>query len=168
MPEPIPDPISDDESRRLLREFLRQVEKLFGDLAQNPGRALPGRHHESMSAAWESVKPEFNIAINALQPPDPNTIVTQLKQRGLTGPQLVFKLAVFRHAREKLMDHGTPKAGQEKGRGWWARFRGFFTSTLKAADVILGSLAEVIPVVGAIKEFKESVESAVELGEADK
>jgi len=26
----------------------------------------------------------------------------------------------------------------------------------------------MIPVVGAIKEFKESVESAVELGEADK
>jgi hypothetical protein len=65
------------------------------------------------------------------------------------------------------MDHGTAVYGQQKRRRRWTRWRDLFTSALKAADVILDSLS-AIPGVGveAIKEFKESVEAGVELGEA--
>jgi hypothetical protein len=164
------DSISNAEARRLLREFLRQVEKLLKDLVENPRPAIPGRHHESMSAAWTEVQGNFNIAINALNPTDPGMIATledELQSRGLTGPQLIFKLNVFRHALENLLDHGTAKYGQEQRKKprWWARFLGFFTRALKAADVILDSL-KTVPGVEQIKEFKEAVESGAELGEA--
>jgi len=65
------DSISNEEARRLLREFLRQVEKLLQDLVENPRPAIPGRHHESMSAAWTDVQRNFTIAITALSPTDP-------------------------------------------------------------------------------------------------
>lgn len=168
------DSISDEEARRLLVEFLRQVEKVLQDVVENPRPTIPGRHHESMSAAWTDVKGNFTLAINALSPTDPNAISTledDLRKRGLTGPQLIFKLNVFRHARENLLDHGTAKYGQEqrKKRWWFARFFRFFSGALKAADVVLDSLAGV-PGVGlaveAIKEFKEAVDSGADLGEA--
>lgn len=46
------------------------------------------------------------------------------------------------------------------------RLRRLLKPVLKTADVILGSLAKAIPVVEIIKEYKDSVESGVELGEA--
>jgi hypothetical protein len=164
MPNGTSDSISDDESLRLLRQFLRQVEKILADLSENPRPAIPGRFHESMNAAWSVVRPKFNIAIEKLQMIPANDIITPLDECGLLGPQLVFKLSIFQHARDKLMDHGTPKEGQQKKRRWWMRWLDLFKPTLKAADVILGSLAKVLPVVEAIKEYKESLESGVELG----
>jgi hypothetical protein len=170
------DSISDEEARRLLREFLKQVEKLLQDVVENPRPAIPGQLHESMSAAWTEVQGKFATAITGLSTTDSNVLGTlhnELQMRGLTGPQLIFKLDVFRHAHQKLSNHGTAKYGQEqrKKRGWFARFCGFFTGALKAADVILDSLTGV-PGVGlaveSIREFKEAVESGVELGEAVK
>ena len=166
MPEEMPEPISDEESLRLLREFLRQVEKLLSDLAEYPRPAIPGQHHDSMNAAWTVVRPNFKIAIDELQMPAASSIVPRLQYLGLMGPQLTFKISVFQHARDELMDHGTPKEGQQRKRRWWMRWRRFFKPVLKTADVILDSLAKAIPVVDIIKEYKESVESGVELGEA--
>jgi hypothetical protein len=154
------EPISDDESRGLLREFLRQLKKLLQDLVDNPRPAIPGRHHESMTDAWHDVSVSFDTAINALQPA---TVTAELQPRGLTGPQLIFKISVFQHARDRLLDHGTAAYGQQKKRRWWALFRRLFTGTLKAGDVILDSLG-LIPGIDAIKEFKGSVESGLELG----
>lgn len=85
--------------------------------------------------------------------------MVQLEQFGLTGPELVFKLSIFQHACDELIDHGTPKDGQQRKRRWWKRRLGLFKPAPKAADVILGSLAKVLPVVEAIKEYKESVEA---------
>ncbi|UEM08995.1 hypothetical protein J4G43_030115 [Bradyrhizobium barranii subsp. barranii] len=168
------DSISDEEARRLLVEFLRQVEKVLQDVVENPRPTIPGRHHESMRVAWNDVKGKFTVAIGALSPTDPIAIETlegELRDRGLTGPQLIFKLNVFRHARENLLDHGTAKDGQEQRKKprWFARFFRFFSGTLKAADVLLDSLAAV-PGVGLavwpIKEFKEAIDSGADLGEA--
>ena len=164
MPEPI-EPISPEESLRLLREFLRQVEKLLSELAEYPRPAIPGRHHESMNAAWTVVRPTFKIAIDALQMPAASNIMARLDALGLIGPQLTFKLSVFHHARDELMDHGTPKEGQQRKRGWWTRLCRLLKPVLKTADVILDSLAKAIPVVEIIKEYKKLVESGVELGE---
>jgi len=162
----MPEAISDDESLRLLREFLRQLKAILADLAEYPRPAIPGRHHETMKAAWSEVQPKFTAASNELRPPQSTNHISKLKEVGLMGPQLTFKLSIFQHARDELLDHGTPKDGQQKKRRWWKRFCRLFKPALKAADVILGSLAGVIPVVEAIKEYKESVESGVELGGA--
>jgi hypothetical protein len=161
------EPISTEEALRRLREFMRQLEKLLADLAENPGRAVPGRHHEAMHAAWVAVKPKFNDSIRALKEiSEEGNIIVKLQQSGLTGDELVFKLSIFRHAHDELLDHGPTKDVEPGNLPWWNRFRDLLTSTLKAADVILGSLAGVFPVVvEPIKEYKEAVESSVELGQ---
>jgi hypothetical protein len=92
------DSISNAEARRLLRELLRQLEKLLQEVVESPRPAIPGRHHESMSAAWTDVQGKFSVAINALNPTDPNAVAPleeALQERGLTGPQLIFKLSIF-------------------------------------------------------------------------
>src|SRR5947199_9098105 len=103
MAEDIATPVSDEESLRLLREFLRQVEKMLADLDEYPRPAIPGRHHESMKAAWTDVRPSFNTAVNALQMTAASDVRPTLKESGLTGHQLVFKLAIFRPASDRLL-----------------------------------------------------------------
>jgi hypothetical protein len=85
---------------------------------------------------------------------------------GLLGHQLVFKLSIFQHARAELLDHGTLRDAEPSNLPWWKRWRDLFKPTLKAANVILGSLAKVVPILEPIKEYKESAESGVELGQA--
>ena len=83
--------------------------------------------------------------------------------RGLVGAELVFKLEVFAHARDRYLDHGGPKKGRSRGRRWWSRWRRLLAPTLDAADAILGSLGAVFPGVEAIKDYKDSVEVGIEL-----
>jgi hypothetical protein len=163
-PPPPPERIPDDEALRLLREFLRQLEKLLSEVVKNPGLASPGRHGEKMSHAWDSVRLEFVAARRALNP-KVGKFISPLSDAGLTGPQLVFKLSIFNHAYDELMDVGIPKEdAPPKKQRWWRRL---FKPVLSAADVILGSLAKVgIPGAEVIQEFKEAVESGTELIDA--
>src|SRR5205823_1159525 len=149
----ISESISNEESLRRLREFLRQVESMLADLVEHPRPVIPGRYHESMNAAWSAVRVNFKTATDALQMPRASNIRPKLEQFGLTGPQLVFKLSIFQHARDELMDYGTAKDGQQRKRRWWKRWLGLFKPALKVADVILGSLVAVLPVLEAIKEY---------------
>ena len=161
-----PEPISNEESLRLLREFLHQMETMLAVVAEHPRSIIPGRHHENLKAAWGEVRPKFSQAIEALRMPAASNRLPDLQNAGLTGAQLVFKLSIFQHARGELFEYGMPKEGQQRKRRWWERWLDRLKPALKAANVILGSLAKVMPVVEAIKEFKESVESGIELGSA--
>jgi hypothetical protein len=163
----MPDEISDEESLRRLREFLHDVQRLLRQIHDRPRRIIPGRHREAMDGAWESLQPKFEAAIAALSPGTTSNVVPTLRLRGLVGAELVFKLQVFGHARDRYLDHGGPKKGRSRGRRWWSRWRRLLTPTLKAADVILGSLGSVFPGVEAIREYKETVEAGIELGEDD-
>jgi hypothetical protein len=159
----VPDDISDDESLRRLREFLRQIQRLFQQINDHPWRVIPSRHHDRLHAAWESLQPKFESVLAALSPATTTNIVPTLRLRGLVGPELVFKLEMFAHARDRYLDHGGPKKGRTRGRRWWSRWRRRLGPTLDAADVILGSLGSVFPGVEAIREYKESVEVGIEL-----
>ncbi len=147
-----------DEARRRLREFLDQLKTLLDDFVKSP-RAVPGRFHESMKAAWKEIEPKFEDADKELDS-NASALSNNLETQGLAGPQLIFKLSVFRHARDELADH-TARSTLLQDDRWWNRWRGLFKYTLKAADVILGSLAKVVPVLEPIKEFKEALETAV-------
>ena len=164
MPEP--EQISDDESLRLLREFLRQLKLLLHDAVENHGLAIPGRHHENVWRIVVTIEREFDSAIAALRPPKAgvNQYLSALKGVGLTGPQLEFKISIFNHAYGELMDAGIPpKDAKPKRQRWWRRL---FRPVLKAADVILGSLAKAgIPGIEIVKEFKETIEAGTELVE---
>jgi hypothetical protein len=158
------DPISDDEGLRRLRQFLREVHKLLRQIDAYPPRAIPRRHHGPMHAAWEALQPRFESALAALQPSTTSNVVPNLRQRGLAGDELVFKLELFAHARDLYLDHGTPKRGRSRGRRWWSRWRRRLLSTFGAADVVLCGLGSLLPAAEAIKAYRDAVEVALKLG----
>lgn len=159
----MPEPPSDSESYRLLREFLETLRDLLDGVVQEPSGVIPGRHHARMRAAWEEVKPKFQLVIRELGPKIDVGKARRLKEAGLTGAQLQFKLSIFSHAHDSLLDQRRPTDPEPKAprRRFWSRL---FDRTLKAADVILGSLAAIFPPAEAIKEFKESTEAGAKLG----
>ena len=156
--------ISEEEALRRLREFLRRIEYLLADLVEHPRPALPGRHHESMRLAWDATRENFAFAIRALASEMDFELLPKLREVSLVGDALVFKLSVFEHPYNELLDHGLASDGEPRATRWWQIWRKLFNRTLRAADVILGSLAKVLPVVEAITEYKEAIESGVELG----
>jgi hypothetical protein len=158
------DEISDEEALRRLRDFLRDVHRLLRQIHDHPPPLLHGRHHEAMGAAWEALQPRFDLAIAALAPSTTTNIVPNLRLRGLGGDELLFKLALFGHARDRYLDHGSPRKGRSRGRRWWRRWRRRLAPTLRAASVILAGLGSLFPAVEAIREHQESVEVALELG----
>lgn len=158
-----PNQIDETESLRRLRVFLDQLEGLLDDVAKNPRPAIPGRCHASMQAAWIEVQPVFVQASTQLQFSNPS-IIDELNKQGLIGAQLVFKLTVFEYRHGKLLDHGTAAEGKKKKRSWWRRWLDLFKPTLKAADVVMGSLAKAVPILEPVKEYKEAVESGADLG----
>ena len=159
----MPDEISDEESLRRLREFLRDVQRLLRQIHDRPRRVIPGRHHDRMSAAWESLQPKFESVFAALAPSSTANVVPTLRLRGLVGAELVFKLEVFAHARDRYLDHGPPKKGRSRGRRWWARWRELLAPALDAADTVLAGLSAVFPGVEAVREYKDALESAMAL-----
>jgi len=159
----VPDEISDEESLRRLREFLRDVQRLLGQIADRPQRVIPRRHRDRMGAAWESLQPKFELVFAALAPSSTANVVPTLRLRGLIGAELVFKLEIFAQARDRYLDHGAPKKGGGRGRRWWARWRELLEPTLRAADVVLGGLGGVFPGVEAIREFEAALTAAMDL-----
>lgn len=167
----MPLPLTDDESIRRLRDFVEQLRILLDQLTNYYGSLIPGRHQESMQAAWMSVQPKFAELDQVLTTPfkgaRADSRMADLKRMGLTGDELRFKLSIFNHARDELRDrlrHSEERPGLLK-RGWRTLGK-LLKQTLSAADVILGSLASALPLspAEAIKEFKEAAESGLELG----
>jgi hypothetical protein len=158
------DPISDDEGLRRLRHFLREVHQLLRQIDKRPPRAIPRRHHGRMHAAWEALQPRFESALAALEPSTTSNVVPNLRLRGLAGDELVFKLELFAHARDRYLDHGSPRKGRSRGRRWWSRWRRRLTTALAAADVILAGLGSLLPAVEAITAYRDAVEVALSLG----
>lgn len=163
----MPESISNDESLRRLREFLRQLEELLAELTEHPAVLIPGRHHDPMKAAWVSVRPKFPMLVKQLETTAASNVIPALKTAGLLGDELIFKLSIFDHARDELRDSlasrtEAPREGLLK-RGWRALGK-LWKRALEAGDVILGSLASVLPPAEAIKEYKEAAESGLELG----
>jgi len=160
-----------EEQIRRLSEFMRQLEALLEAVVRNPENIIPGRHHDAMQDAWAEVRPRFaKIKLT-------RNLKAQLEEVGLVGPTLRFELAVFSHARDELLDHAPElfssraswkQPQPQKPVGWWMRLRRLFRRSLKAADVVLGSLG-TIPVFGmpaeAIKQFKEGVEECVAMSD---
>jgi hypothetical protein len=140
---PAPDP------RNELRAFVFELQDLLQAIVENQ-ELIPSARLGDVQRAWESVQPRFSELIAALD--GPNIPLEQLEQHGLTGDELNLKRRGFRG---RLFAWGR-RINQD-----WVR------SVLRWADTILGSLATVFPVAGAIKEFKESIENLIEDSVAD-
>src|SRR6058998_1991570 len=97
----MPEQISQDEELRRLRQFLEQLQSLLAAVVDRPLNIIPGRHHETMRAAWNELSPAFgglSATINLASRP-------QLERVGLVGFKLQFELGVFEHSRSELFDH---------------------------------------------------------------
>ncbi len=106
-----------------------------------------------------------------------------LETHGLTGTQLWMKMRLFqilgdaldailegsssrRHPEESGRRRRPAESIQRRTRFWTAfgrRLRGIVKPFLDYSNSILDSLVEVIPIAGAVKEFKESVEAAIDI-----
>lgn len=144
-------PLGDD--RRSLVNFVSEVQELLGNTVADPSRWFPTELHEPLQSAWEEVTPSFDMAGRYLtEPPDASLLEAQLAHVGLTGGQLRLKRTGWERARDAFRERFTKRA-LGRALGW--------------ANIILGSLAGLIPGGDAIKEYKEAVEQAVEDAEAD-
>lgn len=76
-----------------------------------------------------------------------------LEEHGLTGYELQRKLNIFYRTRDLFLKKYN-KAAISIARGFAKRF-------FDAMDVILDSLASVLPPLGAVKEFKNSIEVVI-------
>ena len=121
MPEPLPPP----EELRRLTEFVWYLHAIMQAVVQPPHGILRGRHHDVLSAAWAEVKPTFEELARALGAAPP--IRQRLGQLGLTGFRLQLELAIFDHARLRLLDHApeffvleTPLPVAEPSRSSWS------------------------------------------------
>ncbi|HZD69849.1 MAG TPA: hypothetical protein VFA45_13360 [Actinomycetes bacterium] len=137
-----------DELRRILRDLREQLEQI----THAPGEMLRDDLRSPAEAAFQEVAAAFNRADEALgdesldQPTEPGG-PTPLESAGLSGASLQFKSRGVRGALARWVRDRTP--------GALRRFLGW-------NNVILGSLATIIPPMEPIKEFKESVERAVD------
>jgi len=55
----IPQPISNEDELRRLREVLRQVYELLQSTVYHPQNILSGRHHELLRLGWNEVTEHF-------------------------------------------------------------------------------------------------------------
>ncbi len=159
----MPEEISDEEALRRLRDFLCEVRLLLEPLRDRPRRVIPGRHHEAMRAAWDSLQPRFESALAALSPSTTSNIVPNLRLRGLLGPELLFKLQVFAHARDRYLDLGGARKGRSGRRRWWKRSRRRLRPAMGAADGLLVGLGAIVPGADAIRAYMAAVEAGMAL-----
>jgi hypothetical protein len=139
-------PLGND--RRALATFVSEVEELLGGTLANPATWFPVDLQEPLQSAWEELAPSFAMAPRYLaEPPDANLLEAQLVHVGLTGRQLALKRTGWERARDSFRARVTKRA---------------LSRALRWANIILGSLAGLIPGADAIKEYKEAVEQAVE------
>jgi hypothetical protein len=130
---------------RTLQQFLTEVEEVFAKVLEDRENLLPADLHDAFLEAWPEVRSRISRTRHDL-----TTIASveeRLPEAGLTGKQLDLKLAGFGRALESL-------------RRKWGRK--LLKPVLKWANILLGSLAAVLPGAELIKEYKESLENAAE------
>src|SRR5262245_50225893 len=152
----------EERERKELIELLQDLEEMFDDLIKHPRPAIPGRHHKALRKAWlrtTKIREDLRGVIS-------NTnSAPQLSEAGLGGDHLRFKLGLFTHSRDELLDMGLAGDGDPKDTSWWQRWMPRFKSVLSSAGVIVGSLAKAFPWAEPLNEFLGAVGAALELGE---
>lgn len=99
--------------------------------------------------AWQELGLAFEDVMKGLVEGEGNELVSddQLRSLGLTGKQLELKLTGFNDAWNRFRQWGSVK---------------LLKKLLDWIDIILGSLASIIPGADAIEEFKDSAKQGIE------
>ena len=128
-----------------LHQFLQEFLQLLERVLQDKENLLPADLHRAFDEAWPEVRSRIRSTQSDLR--TIGRLKEDLPDAGLAGRQLHLKLEGFGRALEAL-------------KGGWSRK--LLKRVLKWADVILGSLASVLPGSEFVKEYKEALEAALE------
>jgi hypothetical protein len=141
--------------RTALVEFLDRVRELLRSFLKNRQKLISPETQALLQRAWEELEGEgrFEQVQDAIRNRD---VDARLAEHGLGGAQLAAKIGIFENAAAEV-EHE-----EEKRFGRWKRRRGVWAWALKAGNVVLGSLSSVIPGAGAIQEFKDAAETALD------
>jgi len=168
--------------RDLLIGFVRRLQNSLRVLIENNAPFL-FRNAVALTAiqdGWSDIAESFDSLVAQIANPANDSA---LETHGLTGAQLQMKIRLFqivgdaldatlggspsrRHPEESGRRRRPAESIQRRTRFWTAfgrRLRGIVKPFLHYSNSILGSLAEVIPIAGTVKEFKEGVEAAIDI-----
>jgi hypothetical protein len=130
-----------------IRDFIDTLVNVLGEVVNSRNILFHESLRDKLEAAWNDL---LTNTIPQIRDDIPFAGDIKLQQAGLAGQQLDLKLQGFQSAYEDLKLMGGIK-----------RLKRFF----KWANLILGSLAAVIPAVELLKEYKGSAEIGVEEAE---
>jgi hypothetical protein len=130
------------QDRQALIAFLVHVHGFIGEGLGRHGGELSSLAVAELQEQWMSQESRVSRASEALRS-EAGVADERLDEVGLTGAELAFKLRLYYDAVEGYGSRATPTR---------------FSDVLSAADITLGSLALILPVVDGFKEFKEVVE----------
>jgi hypothetical protein len=137
--------------RALLVAFVEALNDVLTELVERRRELLPEHLGDVMWNAWPPTHQALIELLRQLAEPEEAELLNQrLNAMALTGAPLRYKLAGFDAA------HRQERPPDSKGLRWW--FRRIFGW----ANVILGSLAGVLPPAEVVKEFKEASEQGME------
>lgn len=150
----LPVELSDDI--RTLISILKWIDELLEWIVLQSG-LIREEFQDLFRRVWEDTHARIEQAIEQLKSVEEgDSLYEELKTHGLTGDSLTLKFEIGRALGRRV---GESAARTAEG----PRIAGFGLKRLvKWVNLILGSLAEVFPGLGAVKEYKESVELAVE------
>lgn len=164
----------DSRDAQLLIQFLLTLEQVLHVTITTEGLFIPTQFQQSFLAGWREVRPTIRQLVRILRT---HKFDAKLRTNGLTGPQLVMKMAVYQDALEKIQsffsqyapDNVAPQAQSptvppKETIGQKARKRGreLLQYFFKPANVVLGSMAKAIPLAELLHELKGTVETALD------
>lgn len=134
-----------------LNAFLYSLEEQLREALQaQPGDLIPIEFHQLALAAFDPVPRELALMRDALGGSD---VLQVLQRHGLTGPSLVFKLALIEAQSRRYERSRTAAPGRIA--------RGLFKKLLEFVDILLESLSTALGVGGLVAEFKKCIEKGV-------
>ena len=136
------------DPRPVLIKFLQQLRDFLDEIVTTDADSLGSQglflHPllEDMRAAWTEARPNFDGAIDRLS----NLDLDRLRQHGLYGRQLRFKLAVIRFFYSRYLGVG----------------RGILRKLIDIIDDLLKSLLDAMGTGGAISEIKDFIKDSLD------
>lgn len=140
-----------DEKR--IMEFIGDVKEFLNEIVNtddNAQRMFYPILVRPMRDAWPNVSPRFDILKNSLKLTSNN----KLRDHGLTGNELEFKFSVIRYLSKKFFDNFPNSFSIAK---IWLK------KLLEALDKLLKSIFDAVGGGGAIGEYKDFIESCIDI-----
>ena len=133
-----------------LADFMVSVKDILQQVVEWRDLLFREELREPIADAWQAMHSAFDDVRLGLVEGDEVVSEQALERIGLTGKQLDLKLIGFNGAWDKFKQWGTVK---------------LLKRLLDWIDIILGSLASLIPGADAIEEFKDAAKQGIEEGE---